>query len=215
MQKKTKIIGGATLAAVLVLGGTGIAYAATDGFEGSDALTGGDLDRAATVASEEIGGGSVTSAERDDDGYELELKGDDGRYYEVELDGSFGVVSSSADDRVGDTGSSGSGSGSGSGESGESGESGTGEAGGPADGGDDEGDGAGAGSASVDPDDLQGEELEKASAAAIAEAGGGSVTDAETSDDADHAYDVEVRLDDGTEVDIDLDASFGVVRTEK
>jgi len=186
MQKKTKIIGGAALAAVLVLGGTGIAYAATDGFEGSDALTGGDLDRAATVASEEIGGGSVTSAERDDDGYELELKGDDGRYYEVELDGSFGVVSSSADDRVGDTG-----------------------------GADDEGAGAGAGSASVDPDDLQGEELEKASAAAIAEAGGGTVTDAETSDDADHAYDVEVRLDDGTEVDIDLDASFGVVRTEK
>ena len=41
------------------------------------------------------------------------------------------------------------------------------------------------------------------------------MTDAETSDDADHAYDVEVRLDDGTEVDIDLDASFGVVRTEK
>ncbi|NQX35054.1 PepSY domain-containing protein [Herbiconiux sp. VKM Ac-2851] len=210
MQKKTKIIGGAALAAVLVLGGTGIAYAATDGFEGSDALTGGDLDRAATVASEEIGGGSVTSAERDDDGYELELKGDDGRYYEVELDGAFGVVSSSADDRVGDTGSSSSGSG-----SGESGESGTGGTGGPADGGDDEGAGAGAGSASVDPDDLQGEELEKASAAAIAEAGGGTVTDAETSDDADHAYDVEVRLDDGTEVDIDLDASFGVVRTEK
>jgi uncharacterized membrane protein YkoI len=209
MQKKTKIIGGAALAAVLVLGGTGIAYAATDGFEGSDALTGGDLDRAATVASEEVGGGSVTSAERDDDGYELELKGDDGRYYEVELDGSFGVVSSSADDRVGDTGSSSSGSGSGSGESG------TGEAGGPADGDDDEGAGATGGSASVDPDDLQGEELEKASAAAIAEAGGGTVTDAETSDDADHAYDVEVRLDDGTEVDIDLDASFGVVRTEK
>jgi uncharacterized membrane protein YkoI len=194
MQKKTKIIGGAALAAVLVLGGTGIAFAATDGFEGSDALTGGDLDRAATVASEEIGGGSVTSAERDDDGYELELKGDDGRYYEVELDGSFGVVSSSADDRVGDTGSSGG-----------SGAGGT----------DDVGAGAGAGSASVDPDDLQGEELEKASAAAIAGAGGGTVTDAETSDDADHAYDVEVRLDDGTEVDIDLDASFGVVRTEK
>ncbi|MCS5714224.1 PepSY domain-containing protein [Herbiconiux sp. CPCC 205716] len=188
MQKKTKIIGGATLAAVLVLGGSGIAYAATDGFEGSDALTGGDLDRAASVASEEIGGGSVTSAERDDDGYELELTGDDGRYYEVELDGSFGVVSSSPDERVGDTGSGGTG---------------------------DENNAGGGGSASVDPDDLTGDVLDQASKAAVAAAGGGTVTDAETSDDADHAYDVEVRLDDGTEVDVDLDESFGVVRVEK
>ena len=209
LSRKTMIIGGSALAAALVLGGTGIAYAATDGFEGSDALTGADLDRAAAVASDEIGGGTVTSAERDDDGFDLELRGDDGRFYEVDLDSSFAVVSSSADDRVGDgpatrsdddaddrvdDGATGT----------------TGATGSSGDGGTD----AAAGAGRVDPDDLQGDELATASEAAIAAAGGGTVTEAERSDDADHAFEVEVRLSDGTEVDVELDESFAVVRTQ-
>ena len=65
-----------------------------------------------------------------------------------------------------------------------------------------------------DDDALKGSSLEKASDAAIAETGGGTVVGAETSDDADHAYELEVRAPDGTETDVELDANYGVVRTE-
>lgn len=174
MRKKTGIIVGVVGALVLAGAGTGIAYAATDGFERSGTLTGADLDRASEAAIAEIGGGTVTSAERDDDGatgYELELRGDDGLEYDVRLDDSFDVLVVDADDD-------------------------------------------GRAPAAVDPDDLVGDELARASEAALAAVGSGTVTDAERSDDADHAYDVEVTREDGTDVDVDLDASFAVVRTE-
>ncbi|QJU54721.1 hypothetical protein SCB71_16610 [Herbiconiux sp. KACC 21604] len=118
MRKKTMIIGGAVVAGVLLLGGTGVAYAATDGFEfdgsddraggqgsvetvdAADALTGPDLERASEVALAEIDGGSVVTAERDDDGFELELRADDGRYWEVDLDAAFAVVKVELDDDV-------------------------------------------------------------------------------------------------------------------
>ncbi|OOB89369.1 PepSY domain-containing protein, partial [Rathayibacter sp. VKM Ac-2630] len=101
MQKKTTIITAVAGVVVLLGAGTGIAYAATDGFEGSDRLTGADLDRASDAALEEIGGGTVTSAEREDDGapgYELELRGEDGLEYDVRLDDAFAVLSVDADD---------------------------------------------------------------------------------------------------------------------
>ncbi|ROQ15655.1 YpeB-like protein with putative protease inhibitory function [Rathayibacter sp. PhB93] len=199
MKKKTGIIVGVAGAIVLVGAGTGIAFAATDGFERSDALTGADLDRASEVAIAEIGGGTVTSAERDDDGtpgYELELRGDDGLEYDVRLDDSFGVlVVDPDDDAVRGTGSTDDGTGDGT--TGTSEDSTTGVTG------------------AVDPDDLVGEELTRASEAAIAAIGGGTVTEAERSDDADHAFDVEVTRADGTDVDVDLDASYAVVRTEE
>ncbi|NQX15496.1 PepSY domain-containing protein [Rathayibacter sp. VKM Ac-2857] len=199
MQKKTRIIVGVVGAIVLVGAGTGIAFAATDGFERSDALTGADLDRASEVAIAEIGGGTVTSAERDDDGtpgYELELRGDDGLEYDVRLDDSFGVLIVDPDDDAvrGGDGTGGSMDG---GTTGATDDSSTG------------------GTAAVDPDDLVGDELARASEAAIAAVGGGTVTEAERSDDADHAFDVEVTRADGTDVDVDLDASYAVVRTEE
>lgn len=184
MRKKTGIIVGVVGAIVLVGAGTGIASAATDGFEGSDALTGADLDRASEVAIAEVGGGTVTSAERDDDaatGYELELRGDDGIEYDVRLDDAFGVlVVDPDDDRASDGTTAGT---------------------------------APTGSA-VDPDDLVGDELARASEAALAAVGAGTVTEAERSDDSDHAYDVEVTREDGTDVDVELDASFAVVGTD-
>lgn len=203
MQKKTGIIVGVVGAIALVGAGTGIAFAATDGFERSDALTGADLDRASEVAIAEIGGGTVTSAERDDDGtpgYELELRGDDGLEYDVRLDDSFGVLVVDPDDDA---------------------VRGDGSANGSTDGGTDDGttgtteDSTTGVTGAVDPDDLVGEELTRASEAAIAAVGGGTVTEAERSDDADHAFDVEVTRADGTDVDVDLDASYAVVRTEE
>lgn len=57
-------------------------------------------------------------------------------------------------------------------------------------------------------------EVTSATDAALAEAGGGTVTDADRSDDADHAFEVDVRLEDGDELEVELADDFTVVRTE-
>ena len=69
---------------------------------------------------------------------------------------------------------------------------------------------------SNDADDapITDEERESAEKAAIAEAGGGTVTDLERSDDQDHAWEVEVTLD-GRDIDIELDADFQVTRVDQ
>lgn len=53
-------------------------------------------------------------------------------------------------------------------------------------------------------------DLPEASAAAIAFTGGGKVTDSEVGDE-ESDFEVEVTLDDGTQVDVQLDADFNVV----
>ena len=65
-----------------------------------------------------------------------------------------------------------------------------------------------------DNDRLTGSTLERASDAALAEVGEGTVSDAERSDDLDHEYSVEVRLDNGNDVDVELDDKFAVVRVD-
>jgi hypothetical protein len=57
---------------------------------------------------------------------------------------------------------------------------------------------------------ITGPALEQASAAALAHTGGGRVSDTEVGDE-DSYYEVEVTLDDGTEVDVQLDEQFHVV----
>jgi hypothetical protein len=102
---------------VLALGGTAIAYAATDGFETeepagtsqgaerSDELTGADLEKATDAALAETGEGEVVDAEREDDregdrtvAYEVDVKLDSGKYVEVSLDEGFDVVTVEDDD---------------------------------------------------------------------------------------------------------------------
>lgn len=51
--------------------------------------------------------------------------------------------------------------------------------------------------------------------AALTEAGGGTVTDLERSDDRDHAWEVEVTLDNGAEIDFELDANFAVTWADR
>ena len=63
-------------------------------------------------------------------------------------------------------------------------------------------------------DDLEGSERDRVAAAAIQAAGGGTAVDVESSDDRGEAYEVEVRLDDGTEVDVTLDRDLDVVRKD-
>lgn len=63
-------------------------------------------------------------------------------------------------------------------------------------------------------DGLQGDQLDRAGSAAVEAAGGGTVTDSETSDDPGETYEVEVTKDDGTEVDVALDGDYRVVRQD-
>jgi uncharacterized membrane protein YkoI len=60
---------------------------------------------------------------------------------------------------------------------------------------------------------ITGTALERASAAALAHTGEGRVTDTEAGDE-EGAYEVEVTLADGSEVDVHLDAAFNVVGDE-
>ena len=60
---------------------------------------------------------------------------------------------------------------------------------------------------------LTGADLDQAKAAALEFTGGGTVTEAEVGDDG-AAYGVEVRKDDGTQVEVRLDETFSVNGSE-
>jgi uncharacterized membrane protein YkoI len=57
---------------------------------------------------------------------------------------------------------------------------------------------------------IEGAALQKASDAALADTGGGKVTETEVNDEESY-YQVEVTLDDGSQVDVQLDRNFHVV----
>ena len=76
----------------------------------------------------------------------------------------------------------------------------------------------GTGIAGAQPDDgegspITGEALTKASQAALAFTGGGTVTGTEVGDE-ESRYEVEVTLADGSQVDVQLDDNFQVVTTK-
>jgi uncharacterized membrane protein YkoI len=79
------------------------------------------------------------------------------------------------------------------------------------------GTGAGVAAADANGDDrepaITGSALDEASAAALAETGGGRVTDTEVGDE-DSYYEVEVTLDDRSQVDVQLDRNFQVVGSQ-
>jgi hypothetical protein len=60
---------------------------------------------------------------------------------------------------------------------------------------------------------ISGADLERATAAALQHTGGGRVTETEVGDE-ESLYEVEVTLDDGTQVDVQLDDQFQVVGEE-
>jgi hypothetical protein len=78
--------------------------------------------------------------------------------------------------------------------------------------------GAGAAVAAGGGDDgeepITGDALDKASAAALEHTGGGRVTETEVGDE-ESLYEVEVTLDDGSQVDVQLDEDFDVVGDER
>jgi uncharacterized membrane protein YkoI len=77
--------------------------------------------------------------------------------------------------------------------------------------------GAGVATAGADDDatdqPIQGSALQKAEDAALAETGEGKVTETEVGDE-ESLYEVEVTLDNGDEVDVQLDENFDVVGTK-
>ena len=70
-----------------------------------------------------------------------------------------------------------------------------------------------AGGGDDDEAPITGDALTRASEAALAETGGGRVTETEVGDEESY-YEVEVTLDDGTQIDVQLDQSFKVVGGE-
>jgi uncharacterized membrane protein YkoI len=206
MKKKTIWITSAAVGTVLVLGAAGVAVAVTDPFDNdSDRLTGETLDKASTAALAEVGSGTVSDAESSEDlghAYEIEVTLDNGEDVDVHLDESFDVVR--VDGVVPGTGSAA-----------------------PTDGttegataGATPGTAAGATPGSTDDDNLPAlteADRTAASAAALAALPAGTVgtiTELERSDDVDHAYEVEVTLEDGQDVDVELDANFAVVTVD-
>ena len=77
--------------------------------------------------------------------------------------------------------------------------------------------GAGAVSASSDDDGsevpITGDALDQASAAALAHTGRGQVTETEVGDEEGY-YEVEVTLDDGSQVDVHLNEDFSLIGSE-
>ena len=68
--------------------------------------------------------------------------------------------------------------------------------------------------AAIDDDQaLTGTTLDRATAAALEHTNGGTVTETEVGDDG-AAYGVEVRLDSGDQVEVNLDADFNVIGEE-
>jgi uncharacterized membrane protein YkoI len=97
MQRKTKWIAGAGVAAVVMFGG--VAAAASSGDDDQE-LTGSTRDRAVEAALAATGGGTVLETEAGDDGaaYGVEIRLADGRQVEVNLDQSFKVIGQEADE---------------------------------------------------------------------------------------------------------------------
>lgn len=64
-----------------------------------------------------------------------------------------------------------------------------------------------------DDEPITGPAYDKAVEAALAQTGGGTVTETEMGDDG-AAYSVEVRLEDGSQVEVNLDEDFNVIGDE-
>ena len=98
MDRKTRWIAGGALTLAVVGGGTGIAIA-TSGDDDTP-IGGSALEQATAAALAETGGGTVTDSEVGDGGaaYSVEVRLEDGRQVEVNLDANFHVIGRSADD---------------------------------------------------------------------------------------------------------------------
>ena len=100
MQRSRKIALGLALVGGAALVGGGVAVASGGGDDHEAPITGDALDRASAAALAYTGEGRVTETEVGDEDsyYEVEVTLDDGSQVDVQLDESFKVVSSEADE---------------------------------------------------------------------------------------------------------------------
>lgn len=99
MDRRKKGIAAGALVLSLIGGGASIAIARGAG-DSDRPLTGSRLERATAAALAATGGGTVTETEVGDDGaaYGVEIRLEDGRQVEVNLDENFKVTGQAADD---------------------------------------------------------------------------------------------------------------------
>ena len=100
MKRSRKIALGLALAGGAVAIGGGVAMASGGGDDHEAPITGADLERASAAALAHTGEGRVTETEVGDEDsyYEVEVTLDDGSQVDVQLDESFAVVGSEADE---------------------------------------------------------------------------------------------------------------------
>jgi hypothetical protein len=100
MDTKGKRILGGGLVIGLVAGGAGLAVAAGGDGDHDGPLVGSDLEQATNAALEHTGGGVVIDSEVGDDGaaYSVEIRLNDGRVVEVNLDERFQLIDAQQDE---------------------------------------------------------------------------------------------------------------------
>ena len=89
----------AAVVATVLLVGAGVAYATGSTDDSSGQATGPNLEKAKSVALEQINGGRVTGTEISDEEsyYEIEVTRNDGSQVDVHLDRNFNVLNTPAD----------------------------------------------------------------------------------------------------------------------
>lgn len=99
IKRKHALIAVTVLALAVAGSGTGIAVALGGG-DDDQPLTGTALERASRAALDHTGGGTVVETEAGDDGaaYGVEVRLNDGRTVEVNLDANFNVIGQEGDD---------------------------------------------------------------------------------------------------------------------
>lgn len=85
-------------AALLLLVGAGVAYAAGTGGDPSGQTSGSNLDKAKSVALQQVSGRVTGSEVGDEEGaYQIEVTRSDGTQVDVNLDKNFDVINTQAD----------------------------------------------------------------------------------------------------------------------
>jgi hypothetical protein len=99
-RRHALVAGGIVAAAVLAVGGVGIAQAV--GGDSETPVTGAAAEHARAAALDAAGGGTALEVERQDGDsagvYEVEVRRTDGSSLEIHLDGQFRQVGSAGDD---------------------------------------------------------------------------------------------------------------------
>jgi hypothetical protein len=105
MKRKRTLVVAGVAAAVLAVGGAGIAKAVSG--SDSEMVRGPAATKAATAAVQAVGGGRALEVEYQDGDapgvYEVEVRRADGSHVEVHLNGQFESVGTQADDDAGDS----------------------------------------------------------------------------------------------------------------